>query len=213
VVASAQTVTMTLTPYGTNLYVYIYLVSEGLSVCCYGLIVLELYSTALRDLAGLATVARLFIQGAMAASILLSLLLLTIEHTPRDALSIFYVFERTIVSSLLFLVLLITAFLVYYPAPLNRNFLVYSIGYAVYFLTVGCGLLVHNIAGAGWDRTLSAVLLSISSACLLFWTLALNRKGEEKKVVFGGKWNTKDEQKLLQQLQEINAGLLRAVKK
>jgi hypothetical protein len=109
-------------------------------------------------------------------------------------------------------VLLINLFLVYYPIPLNRNVIVYSIGYAVYFLTKAAALFARNVSDE-LQRQISAVLIAVSTGCLIFWALALNRRGETKTVVIGHKWRAEDEERLLSQLKEINASLGRAARK
>jgi hypothetical protein len=49
--------------------------------------------------------------------------------------------------------------------------------------------------------------------CQLFWLFALGRQGEQKRVVVGHHWKPSDEQRLLGQLEAINASLLRSRKK
>src|ERR1700693_6210388 len=63
--ALLQTLLGIFIPYDQPIYVYMWLGSEGLIVCFYVLIVLELYSIVLRDLAGLASVARRYLRVAV----------------------------------------------------------------------------------------------------------------------------------------------------
>jgi hypothetical protein len=199
-------------PYDRPAYVSVWLVTEGSIVCFYAFIVLELYTIVLEDLAGLASVSRRYLRIALAAAILISAVLLSFEKNPPSVTGLFLILERTIVGSLLIFVLFITMFLVYYPVPLNRNVIVYSVGYAVYFLTKAAALFIRNL-GHRWDRPLGDVLIVVSTSCLLFWMFALNRSGEAKTVVFGHKWRPEDEERLLLQLKGINASLSRAARK
>lgn len=189
-----------------------YVASEALILCSYALVVLELYSVVLRDLEGIASVARRYIKVTLAVAIVLSLLPLAIEKVPSTLTGYLFIFERPIISSIVVFVLLISGFLVYYPVPLGRNVIVYLAGYAAFFLTTATVALMQNL-GLFWNRQISSVAMAIFIACLMFWLIALNRKGENKRMVVGHKWNLGDEQRLLAQLEEINASLLRSRRK
>jgi hypothetical protein len=126
------------------------------------------------------------------------------ERTPANLLQAFYAFERAIVSSLLFFVLLMTVLLWYYPIRLSRNVIVYSIGYAAYFLAR---------AAAFFLRIFSVILLTIDTGCMVFWLLRLTREESAPRAIYGGRWHPDDQDRLLGQLQAINSRLLREVKK
>jgi len=211
-VALLQTVLLVFTPYDRSAYVYIWLSTEGLIVLLYALIVLELYGIVLGNLAGLASVSRRYLRITLAAAILISFTLLAFEKSPASLTGYFLILERALVGSLVIFVLFLMLFLVYYPVPLNRNVIVYSVGYAVYFLTKAAALFVRNV-GHRWDRPLSDLLIAVSTSCLLFWMFALNSSGETKSMVIGHKWHPEDEEWLLSQLNEINANLSRAARK
>ncbi len=200
-----------LVPLESRLYRDLFVISQGLIVAFYALVVLELYSVILRNLQGIASVARRYIKITLVLAIVVSLLPLRIEKTPNTLTGYLFIFERPILSSLVVFVLLISAFLVYYPVPLGRNVIVYLTGYAVYFVTIVTMVFINNL-GYFWNRQKGNVDMGISVACLTFWLLALNRKGEDKRVVVGHHWNPGDEQRLLAQLEEINASLLRSKK-
>jgi hypothetical protein len=199
-------------PFRSRLYPYTWVATEGFVVCFYALIVLELYRVILRDLSGIASLSRRYIKVTLGLAILVSLLLLGLEQTPSGIVLTFYLFERVIVFSLVIFVLLGTAFLAYYPVPLNRNVVVYSIGYAAYFLTKATGLFILTL-GHYWVRQLSTVQIGVSTASLLFWLFALNPRGETRTVVISHKWKKEDEERLLSQLKAINASLLSTEKK
>jgi hypothetical protein len=211
-VALLQSVVLAVTPYDRSTYVYMWLTTEGLIVCFYALIVLELYGIVLRNLRGLASVSRRYLRITLAAAILISVALLHFQRNPASITGQFLTFERTVVCSLLIFVFLLTLFLVYYPVPLNRNVIVYSMGYAAYFLTKAAALWARNL-GVRWSRSIDTLLIAASTACLIFWLFALNRQGELKTSVIGHKWHPEDEERLLSQLKEINASLSRAARK
>ncbi len=198
-----------LVPLNGVLYADIFVVSQTLIVCSYAFVILELYSVILRNLQGIASVARRYIKITLGFAILIAILPLRIEKTPSTLTGYLFIFERPILSSLIVFVLLISAFLVYYPVPLGRNVVVYLTGYAVYFLTIATMAFINNL-GYFWNREKGNVDMGVSVLCLLFWLLALSRQGEKRRVVVGHHWNPGDEQRLLAQLEAINASLLRS---
>jgi len=197
-----------LVPLQSRLYVDLYMATEALIVAFYALVVLELYSNVLRDLPGIAATARRYIKFTLVLAIVLALLPLRLERTKTTALGYFLSFEQTVTASLVVFVLLVSAFLVYYPVPLGRNIIVYSMGYAVWFLTGAAVTLLMNL-GHHWTRQLNGVSMGVWLVCLIFWIVALSRDGETKRIVVGHQWNPADEQKLRAQLDAINASLLR----
>jgi len=207
-----QTLILSVVPYNAHAYRYFWMASDGIIAYCYTLIVVELYRVVLRDLPGIATVSRRYITITVAIASVGSLLLLRLEETPRNYVSTFLVIERAIVFSLVIFILLVSAFLVYYPIPLSRNVVIYSIGYAVYFLTKATALFVRTLGHYVMPQ-ISTVLMVVSSVCLLFWVLTLNRRGEMRAVVVGHKWKVEDEAWLLSKLKAINASLVNAGKK
>jgi hypothetical protein len=196
-------------PLESRLYRDLYVVSQALIVAYYALVVLELYSVILRNLEGIASVARHYIKITLVFAIFLSLLLLAVEKTPNTLTGYLFMFERPIRSSLVAFVLLISGFLVYYPVPLGRNVIVYLTGYAVYFLTSATVAFINNL-GYFWNRQGGDVNMGVSVACIIFWLLALSRQGEKKLIVVGHQWNRGDEQRLLAQLEAVNDSLLRS---
>ncbi len=208
----AQTVVPFVIPRRTMAYGIVYMVSEFTIMCLYGLIVVELYSLVLHDLKGIAGLARRYIRIAIAAAIAISLVLARPDKVPENPLAAFFTFERSIVSGLVLLVFLITAFLVRYPVPLSRNVIFYTIGYTVYF-TARASTLLLITSGYSWIHLFNLIVLAVSDACMIFWGFALTRAGERKTVVLSKTWNRDDEQHLLRQLEAINASLLCAREK
>ncbi|MGD0435809.1 MAG: hypothetical protein ABSB86_05060 [Bryobacteraceae bacterium] len=173
---------------------------------------MELYSIVLRDLAGIASASRRYIKITLALAIGFSALLLVFEKTPGSTVARFLIFERVAVSSLVVFVILISVFLLYYPIHLSRNAVVYSIGYAFYFLIKAAALFIGNVDNR-WLRQFDTLRIVAATACLLFWTFALSRRGESGAITLGHHWKPEDEERVLSRLQAINASLLRAGRK
>jgi hypothetical protein len=201
-----------LVPLDSRLYLGSYVTSQALVVACSALVVLELYSKVLRDLPGIAGTARRYIEVVLVLAIIIALLLLRLVKPKATFTGYLNSFEQTVMLSLVVFVLLVSAFLVYYPVPLGRNVIVYSIGYAVYFLANATVSLMLNL-GRHWARQLSTIVMGVELVCFAFWSIALSSDGEYKRVVVGHQWNPADEQKLRTQLDAINASLLRASRK
>lgn len=199
-------------PYGTVTYGYAWLATEAPIVCFYALIAVECYTKIFSSLPGIKSLSRRYIKLSLVVALLCALLLLEFEKTPTKVFAYFLTFESSVVLSVVIFVLLITAYLVYYPVPLTRNVIVYSVGYAVYFLTKAAALFVRNI-GSQWNRPVNTLLIAVSTGCLIFWLFGLIRRGETQSLVIGHKWGSGDEERLLSQLQAINASLSRASRK
>jgi hypothetical protein len=210
--ALLQATVLATQPFDSLGYRYGWLGTEGLIACFYALVVLELYSVVLRNVAGIARLSRRFIQVSLALAIVISLLLLAFEKSTNYMISGFFLVERAIISSLVIFVLLVSAFLAYYPVPLSRNVIFYSIGYAVYFLAKAAMLFVYNRIHSV-PPALPTLLIVVSTSCLLFWLIALNRRGEQKSMVVGHRWNPADDYQILSRLQAINDSLIRSAKK
>lgn len=204
-------------PYNTNAYARVWAVSAPLGWLFYILVVLELYSLVLRDYRGIASLGRWTLMGALGISILISALTLSADlSNPAEGFPrvlYFTVIERGVISSVVVFLLLITAFLVWYPVPLSRNVIVYSVVYSVYFLSTTLGLLVRNIMGNEVTSTVHLVLMSVTLCCLVVWIVLLNRRSESATLVVGQRWRPDEGEQLVEQLTAINSTLLRAARK
>jgi len=212
IAAILSTVAALTTPFATNLYRNVFLTVEGVAIIFFVLIVQEVYSTVLSAFTGIASTARRYIQIAVGVAIFVSLLLLTFETVPVNLTGKMFLLDRAIMFSLLLFVLFMLVFLIYYPISLSRNVLVYSIGFAFYFLAKAGTLFVRNL-GFGMDRWMSIFLLIVSNTCMVLWLIGLSRNGEKRGAVIGHFWNQEEDERLLEQLKIINANLSRTVKK
>jgi hypothetical protein len=202
-----------LIPYNTNLYFRAFVGFESLRMILTALVILDMYSLVFKDLPGISRTAHTFIRYALLAAIAFSVALMSFEQVATTLFQSFYVFDRAITSSLLFFVLLITGFLSYFPVPLRRNIIFYTVGYAVFFLAKAAGFFLLTTSGFRWAAAVSIILDGVSLACLVLWTWKLTPSGETQIVQFGLNWRREDEARVREQLQAINASLLRVAKK
>jgi hypothetical protein len=204
----------TLVPFtirSVGLYGKLYLAFECIKLCFYALIVFELYSVLLRDLKGIARLAKRYSVVALGISVLLSLLVVTALPLPVRLLRKLFYVEIPIILSLVLFMLLIAVFLAYYPVPLHLNALVYAIGYVVYFISKMAALFIFNLHLEASGRAFSTILLYVGLGCIVFWTIFLSRAGERRTLSVGSRWSPPEkQQQVLLRLREMNDSLLRA---
>ena len=197
--------------YRSVAYGWIYFGFECAKLCLYVVIVFELYAVLLRDLKGIARLARRYSIVALGIGVLLSLLVVTSLSLPRNPLRKLFYLEIPILSSLVLFILLIAAFLAYYPVPLHRNALVYAAGYVVYFISKTTLLFLSLRLQQASLRIFSPILLGVGVCCVIFWTIFLRRAGERRTVAVGSPWSPPDkQQQVLLRLRQLNDSLLRA---
>jgi len=192
-------------------YYWFYICEEGLTLILYLFTVLELYSRVLKDLPGLDSLTRIAIPVIAGAATVVSTSLLAFEARPVSYLAWLYRVDRTVITTMVVFVLMITAFLVWFPIRVSRNTVVYSVGYAAYMVPKGASLFLMN-SGHGTQWLSGVIGMTMSVVCLLFWAIALEREGETTVVSAGILSRPEEEARLLMQLETINRSLLRAGK-
>lgn len=198
-----------------NTYGVIYLVTLPILWVFYILIVLELYSLVLQNYSGIYSLGRWTLYGSLFFSVALSVLTLIPTWGNETSRLLFWstTATRGVDFSLVIFLLLILVFLSRYPVALNRNIIVHCIVYTVFFLGTSMTILVRNVVGHEVMRQLNTVLEVLSIACYLAWIFLLTRAGESRITMLRHNWSPEDEQRLIEQLNHINATLLRAARK
>ncbi len=212
-----QAAVLAFVEYGTDRYFQIFLGFAVAAALCAVLAILEIYSLVLRNFVGIGTVGRWAVTSGLAVSLLMAVVSLYPDlgnpEDPYPILLFFNVFQRAVYSALLLFLLFITAFLVWFPVPLSRNIIVHTLVFACLFSSQAVLLLVRNVAGVELVRLLSTLSLAIESLCLLAWILFLTRAGESRKAILGHRWHPEESERLIEQLNAINATLLRSTRK
>ena len=198
-----------------NTYALIYLATLPILWVFYILIVLELYSLVLQNYSGIYSLGRWTLYGALFFSVAVSVLTLIPTWGNETSKLLFWstTVTRGVDFSLVIFLLLILVFLSRYPVALNRNIIVHCIVYTVFFLGTSMTILVRNVVGHELMRQLNNVLQVISAGCYLVWIFCLTRAGESRVTMLRHNWSPEDEQRLIEQLNNINATLLRAARK
>lgn len=122
------------------------------------------------------------------------------------------VIERACITTSLILLGAMLVFLLWFPIEVSRNVALLCGGFLAYFAVSTTGLLLrHFLPGATTDNVNLALVL-IQTACLLVWLFNLNQRGEYRKVRPGHSWKRQDRDKLIAQLDAINAALVRSAR-
>ncbi len=204
-------------PTSRTLYGTIYMVTEPIIWVLYFMIVRELYGLVLKDRPGLATAGRYTLTGAIIAATAIAVATLgpdlNNQGGPYPVLHLVNVLSRAITTTLVFFLLSITVFLAWFPIPLNRNTIVYCLGYSGFFIAKTLSLLARNVVGPGVAQWASATNLLVANLCLAVWIWKLNAAGERSELVIGHSWRKEDADRILQQLDAINDALARSTRR
>ena len=198
-------------------YLWLFTRSEPIVMLFYVLIVLELYRLVLERYKGLYTLGRWAMGAAMAVAVAISIMGLR-AATARQVqkFSFWVVFELRAEArldlALVLFILLIIWFLSRYPIRLNRNVVVHTIVYSVFFFANSLGLVFWFFQINIKDPLVSNSLMGIASACAVAWWIGLSQEGEEVQVHLPS-LGPGAEQRVMLQLEALNATLLRASKR
>jgi hypothetical protein len=198
----------------SDLYAYIWAWTDPIVLIFYILLVAELYRLVLEKYPGLYTVGRWVMYASVCISVTISILSLLPKLTPEmpqrtRKLAYFFVTERGIDTALAIFIILLLLFMSRYPIKLSRNARVHAMIYCVFFLSSTLGLLMRGLFGMLLAGPVNTALTAISAASVLAWLILLSSEGEEVPKVHPY-METPQEQRLLSQLDMLNATLLRA---
>jgi hypothetical protein len=181
------------------------------------LVVLELFSLVLQNHKGIASLGRWVVFAGLMIAVGLSALTLPadLSHSAEQSpiLRYWFVVGRGVDTSIVIFLLLITAFLVWFPVPLSRNVVLYSMVYALFFLSSALAELVQNLRGGAVWGAVSLAFFFLNFLCVGIWIVFLNRAGESQTVVVRHAWAPQHEENLVRQLAAINASLMRSARR
>ncbi len=203
--------------FSSNLYARLWMATEPVLWILYVLVVLELYGLVFKEYKGIASLGRWVVLGGLAVALILSSASLSADlSNPAEQFPIlryFFAIARGVLSSLMVFVLCITGFLAWCPVPLNRNVVLHSIIYAVYFLGIALTLLLRNLTGQQITAYASLAITAVTLACLGVWIAVLDAGGERRSITVRAHWQREQEEHVMQQLAAINTTLMRAARK
>jgi hypothetical protein len=194
-----------------------FIYTEPILMLFYILVVIELYGLVLERYKGLYTLGRWAMYASILIAVVVSLLTMLPKiaaSTPEPSKRLFYEMgaERGIDLALVIFILLIVLFLSHYPVPLSRNVVVHTGIYAVFFLSDTLVLLLRTVFGWTASDGINLCITMLASACSIAWWLLLSAKGEAIQIN-APQLRPDDEERILQQLDSLNATLLKVSKK
>ncbi|HVN04023.1 MAG TPA: hypothetical protein VMT86_06365 [Bryobacteraceae bacterium] len=201
---------------GSNVYQKMWVLMEPVEWVLYVWVVLEIYSRVLEDYRGLATVGKWALVVAVSVALLASCITLIApsQHTVQGHLmQYYYVAERAVYFSLVVFLLTILGILMQYPITLSRNIVVHSIVFSVYFLSGTVIYLLLSARGFYLLQVVGYAAVVVNLAALGTWLALLNPAGELRKLRLRPAWMPGREEDLVNQLNHLNAALLRATRK
>lgn len=203
-----------------NRYFQIWAGTQPLVWLAYLLVVVELYSAVLRHYSGIYTLGRWFFFSAVAISVIISGLtvlpgLASEKVLPAKSLLVYYYgfIERGLFTSLAIFLLLLLAFVAMFSIPLSSNLLKHCAFYSAYFFANNVVTLYWHSGVARTANVANALKLSVAFICLMCWVFFLSRRGEDRTASLRLGRNAVAEKKLLTQLENFNATLLRSARK
>lgn len=121
-----------------------------------------------------------------------------------------FVLDRVICTVALLVLVAILGFLFWFPVEISKNLVVFSTGFLVYFATKSGLWLARSFWSHESLRLVNDLMLVISGACFAYWTIFITPQGESVPVTLGHGWDRTEQDRLIGQLESMNASLLRA---
>jgi hypothetical protein len=209
-----------LLPFGprTPTYYQIWVMTEPVLWISYIFVVYELYSLVLKQYQGIYSVGRWFFFGAVATSSVVAAL--SVMTTTTNALSNasplvfpYVLFERLAFTSLAIFLFLLLALIAWFPVPMSRNLLIYAMIYTGYFFVNNVIMMFLHIEGRDASALATDARLATAILCYGFWVFRLSHSGEERVTSLRLGRSLVEERRLLGQLENLNATLLRTARK
>jgi hypothetical protein len=201
----------------TNLFGYIWIPTEFTVWILYYLVIYELFSLVLGDYPGIQRWGRRVLLAALGVSIVIAGVSLAVDVTgpahQYPILRTINVIRRGVSFSLVLLIILMMAYLAWFPVPQKRNVIVHAVLNVLYFMALTVGVFYRNMAGYEVTYQLSIALGVVTAGTIWGWALLLTRRGEEVNKIVGFRWSGRDEARLLGQLEAINDSLLSSTRK
>jgi hypothetical protein len=210
-----QNVPLAILSTASNAYQKIWVLTEPIGWFFYAWVVLELYSLVLKDYKGLYTAGRWLLMAAIFVALFASAFTLVVPNhfTKQSSLmAYYYSAERAVYCSLFVFLLTILALLLRYPIVLNRNSILHSVVFSIYFFSNTVIYLVLSTMGFGELRLVSYAIQAVNLGSIAFWLALLNPAGEQRPQRLRPAWMPGHEEKLVSQLNSINVALLRATR-
>jgi hypothetical protein len=201
----------------TSLYEHLWIITEPISWAFHVLVVVELCRLVLNRHRGIYSLLRWAMYGSVAIAISISIVSLLPKIKPRMSfdtrlIGFWVATSRGIDFAIALFLLSILFFLSRYPVRLNRNILVHSALYTMFFFGGALTMFLRTLFGTPAAQTTNIVLELISVTCIFAWVAFLTPKGEAVQASVRNV-SSRHEEHALHQLETLNATLLKVSRK
>jgi hypothetical protein len=183
--------------------------------------VYALLDAVLTNLPGILRFSRKLLNGAFISAGILALLTAQTEYSVSGAaayvddpiakaVAVGFVLDRVLSTVALLVLVSILGFILWFPVEVSRNLIIFSTGFIVYFASKTALWLAHSFWSHESLRLISNLIMFISAACFAYWAVFIRRQGETVPVRIGHSWRTREQERLIGQLEAMNAALLRS---
>jgi hypothetical protein len=170
---------------------------------------LEVYKLVLEAYSGLSVLGRRSL--AATATVGGAIAFLTVQmglrvpNEPYPALRLVFLLDTWVSGVVLFFLLTLAGFLLWFPVPLRRNVVIYAFGLCAKLTAACAGYGVRVFAGADYRAMGGTVMMAANVAIFLAWLVWLTRSGESTLPEGTIRRSPQDRERLLEQLNSLNA--------
>lgn len=124
----------------------------------------------------------------------------------------FEVIDKGIAMASVVVLVIILAFILWFPVKMSKNLAIFSIGLVVYFASkAGLDLVgIYVRSGASSRMILDTVLSVVVVLCFVYWLGFLDSHRGLTQVRIGHLWQRDEQEKLIKQLESLNGALMRS---
>jgi hypothetical protein len=201
-------------------YRIIWIVADSVIWICTLWTVYALLDAVLTNLPGILDFSQKLLNWAFISAGILALLTARSEYSVLGvaalpdpiarAVGVFFVLDRVLSTVALLVLVSILGFLLWFPVQVSKNLVIFSTGFLVYFAAKSALILTSNVWSHESLRLVSNLMMFISGACFAYWALFISHQGETVPVRIGHSWQPREQERLIGQLEAINAALLRS---
>jgi hypothetical protein len=214
---AAATAVLLAIPLSNGAYFFAYVAAQSINLTLSVFVLQELYATALAAHPGLSVFGRRSMLAVLAAAGTLALAGLGVDSTVMAGqywrIHRFLTLTRTVEFVILVFLLVISAFLLWFPVKIRRNVAVYIAGFFFYYVLQASVFLSHNLLPQKYSQAISMTSLIAALISLLIWLVGLRAESATPATVSGHGWNPLAAARLSVELNGINAALTRLVRK
>ncbi len=173
-------------------------------------VALEIYALAFEGYRGLFAVSRKVMLSVLAVSAIVAVLVhvgeMNASGEPFRLIRAVLLVESTVSLMLLFLLVAIAAFLLWYPAAVRKNLLLYSFSFSIYVASQ-CAIIFLRNSDPALTRDASLARFAVDDLCLLALVVFFRTAGEAESRSATTSMGSESRQRLLSQLGQLNSTL------